>query len=410
MASIRKRSWKYGGETKTAWVADYFGPDVDANGKPRRHQKTFATKKDADAWLVETRHEVAQGTHTPESASITVAEAADMWLAAGELNGLERSTMKQYQNHVTHHLKPLLGSVMLAKLTTPGVEKFAKNLIGRSTANGSALILSRSTAKKVLSSLKGIIREAQRQGQIAKNPADPVSIRVSSRGTRKIRAGRDFPTKDEVNLLLRMVAGRWRPLIVTAVFTGLRSSELRGLRWEDVDFGAKAIHVRQRADAWGEMGAPKSEAGERTIPMTPMVATMLKEWKLQCPRKGKGRQGKDDPGVLDLVFPNGEGKTENHANIANRGFYALQLACDIARAGSRKDEKDEPVLRAKYGLHTLRHFFASWLIEQNFSPKKVQALLGHKSMQMTYDVYGHLFPNLEDDHARMAAGEAALVR
>lgn len=333
-----------------------------------------------------------------------------MWLAAGELNGLERSTMKQYQNHVTHHLKPLLGSVMLAKLTTPGVEKFAKNLIGRSTANGSALILSRSTAKKVLSSLKGIIREAQRQGQIAKNPADPVSIRVSSRGTRKIRAGRDFPTKDEVNLLLRMVAGRWRPLIVTAVFTGLRSSELRGLRWEDVDFGAKAIHVRQRADAWGEMGAPKSEAGERTIPMTPMVATMLKEWKLQCPRKGKGRQGKDDPGVLDLVFPNGEGKTENHANIANRGFYALQLACDIARAGSRKDEKDEPVLRAKYGLHTLRHFFASWLIEQNFSPKKVQALLGHKSMQMTYDVYGHLFPNLEDDHARMAAGEAALVR
>jgi integrase len=122
--------------------------------------------------------------------------------------------------------------------------------------------------------------------------------------------------------------------------------------------------------------------------MSPRVVNALREWRLACP-KGPG----------GIVFPNGNGNVENHANIANRGFYALQLMTGIVEAGGKP----------KYGLHALRHFFASWAIEQGFSPKRVQALLGHSSIQMTFDVYGHLFPSLEDDHARFAAGELALV-
>ena len=402
MASVRKRAWVSGGEEKAAWVVDYF----DQGGE--RHIKTFGKKKDADAYLIGVLHEVKEGTHTAPRASIAVAEAADMWLRKAALDKLERSTLKQYRNHVEHHIKPLLGRVKLASLTTPVVQKFADDLLDRPFADDPTQRLSRGMAKKVLASLKGIIKEAQRKGKIAKNPAEPVSIKVPKRGTRKIKAGRDFPSKAEANAILGKAAGRWRPLIVTAVFTGMRSSELRGLRWQDVDFDAEAIHVHQRADAWGEMGAPKSEAGERTIPMTPMVANVLKEWKLQCPRKGKGAKGEGDPGELDLVFPNGEGNPESHANIANRGFYPLLVECGIAKQ-TGKDETGEPMFKAKYGLHTLRHFFASWLIEQEFSPKKVQEMLGHSSMQMTYDVYGHIFPTLEDDHAKMAEGELALV-
>jgi integrase len=112
--------------------------------------------------------------------------------------------------------------------------------------------------------------------------------------------------------------------------------------------------------------------------MSPMVVNALKEWRLACPK-----------GPLNLVFPNGKGRVENHANIANRGFYALQIAAGIVNGEGK----------AKYGIHALRHFFASWAIERGFSPKRVQALLGHSSIQMTFDVYGHLFPSLEDDHA-----------
>jgi integrase len=401
--SVRKRSWVSGGEERSAWIVDYF----DQEGK--RRQETFARKKEADARWLEVGHEVREGTHTARGASITVAEAAALWLQAAGLNNLERSTTAQYESHVTLHINPLIGRAKLADLTTPRVQRFADDLLTRPKADDPGETVSRSTARKVLASLKGIIKHAQRQGQIAKNPAQPVSIRVSKRGTAKLKAGRDFPSKPEINVILQAASGRWRPLLITAVFTGMRSSELRGLRWEDVDLDAKLIHVRQRADAWGTMGAPKSEAGERTIPMTPMVVNALREWRLTCPHRDRGNKGEGDPGVLELVFPTSTGVVEYHANIMHRGFHPLQVACGMTRPTGETDDEGQPILRAKYGLHTLRHFFASWLIDQGISLKKVQGMLGHATMAMTADTYGHLFPDLENDAAKMAEGERELL-
>jgi len=202
---------------------------------------------------------------------------------------------------------------------------------------------------------------------------------------------------DRFQALLATVADRWRPLLVTAIFTGLRSSELRGLCWVDVNFDKRVVHVRQRADQWGTIGAPKSAAGDREIPMSPTVTSVLREWRLACPRHAP--VGLNDQGQLWLVFPNGNGRGENHSNIVNRGLPPIQVAAGVV------GDDGKP----KYGMHALRHFFASWVIERGFSPKRVQSLLGHSSIQMTFDVYGHLFPSLEDDHAKFAAGERALL-
>jgi integrase len=373
MAKVRKRKWTNAKGEQTAWIADYF----DHVGK--RHIKTFSTRKEADAWLVTARGEVQRGVHTPENASITVAEAAELWLQTGELEKLERSTLRQYRNHVVLHINPLIGGEKLARLSSPMIESFRDTLLRK---------CSRAMARKVLASLKSVLGEAQRRGLAAQNAASPVRVDLNRREKGKLRVGRDLPSKEEAQSILAHAEGRWRPLFVTAIFTGMRSSELRGLTWDDVDLERKVIHVRQRADNWGIMGAPKSAAGHREIPMAPLVANTLREWRLACPK-----------GALNLVFPNGNGRVENHANIANRGFYALQTAAGIV------DGEGGP----KYGMHALRHFFASWAIEQGFSPKRVQALLGHSSIQMTFDVYGHLFPSLEDDHAKFAAGELAIV-
>jgi integrase len=392
MATVRKRTWKSGGETKTAWIADYF----DQDGK--RHIKTCKTKKEADGFLVQARHEVARGVHTPENASITVAEAGKLWIETGEIEKLERSTLRQYGNHLKLHINPLIGGVKLARLSTPGIEAFRNELLKKG---------SRAMARKVLSSLKSILGEAQRRGLIAQNSAQPVKVDVKKRDQRKLAVGRDIPSKEEVQSILKNADGRWRPLFITAIFTGMRSSELRGLTWDDIDFDKKVIHVRQRADHWGVMGAPKSAAGHRDVPMSPMVVNALKEWRLACPRH-EAAEGAS--GHLWLVFPNGNGRVENHANIANRGFYALQLAAGIAVPDpEERDDDGNPAMKPKYGMHALRHFFASWAIEQGFSPKRLQTLLGHSSIQMTFDVYGHLFPSLEDDHAKFAAGELSLI-
>ena len=103
-------------------------------------------------------------------------------------------------------------------------------------------------------------------------------------------------------------------------------------------------------------------------------------------------------GELGLVFPAPNGQVENHTNIY-RNFASIQKRCGILDQDGK----------TKYGVHALRHFFASWAIDQEFSIKKIQALLGHQSITMTMDTYGHLFPSPEDDQAQFAAGELALV-
>ncbi|RUV68709.1 MAG: site-specific integrase [Mesorhizobium sp.] len=233
----------------------------------------------------------------------------------------------------------------------------------------------------------------------------------------KIKVGIDIPTREEVKAIVGAVEGRWRPLLLTAIFTGLRASELRGLRWIDVDFDNRAIRVHQRADRFNEIGQPKSEAGERTVPAPPIVINALREWKLVCPKRPTGKLDADGNPILalELVFPSGSGNVESLANIINRGLMPAQVAAGVAFDTGEKDDKGNPVMKAKYtGMHALRHFYASWCINRQadgglgLPPKVVQERLGHSSIMMTMDVYGHLFPR-GDDAEELAAAEKALL-
>jgi integrase len=278
------------------------------------------------------------------------------------------------------HIGPSkIGAIKLAVLSTPMIEDWRDQAVAK---------LSRSRARKVLGTLKSILSEAQRRGLVAQNAALPVKVDAKKREQKKLEVGHGIPGKPDIQKLLSFCAGRHRPLIVTAIFTGMRASELRGLPWSAVDFDQKTITVRQRADEWGTIGMPKSAAGQRTIPMSPTVFNTLKDWKLACPK-----------GELDLVFPNMLGRVQRLANITTRVWRPLQRRAGLV------DETGEPL----FNFHALRHFAASWMIELGFSPKRLQALLGHSSVQMTFDRYGHLFPSGEDDHERFTRGEVGLV-
>ena len=104
-------------------------------------------------------------------------------------------------------------------------------------------------------------------------------------------------------------------------------------------------------------------------------------------------------GDLDLVFPNGAGKVESHANILNRVFHPLQVKAGIV------DQSSAP----KYSLHALRHAAAALFIDHGTSPKRLQAILGHESIQMTFDLYGYLFDLRDDDHDAIAGLGARLL-
>ena len=386
--SVRRRTWtNRDGSPSEAWIVDY----TDQRGE--RHIKTFDRRKDADATHAEVTVDVHRGTHTPDSKSVVVAQAARLWLESSDAAGLERATIDSYRQHVNFHITPLLGAVKLSQLTVPMVRHFEDQLrVKRSPA----------MVRKVLGSLGAILADAQERGLVSQNVVRGLRARrlrgkerrADKRQKRKLRVGVDIPSPDEIRAIIAVLDGRWRPLLLTAIFAGLRASELRGLRWDDVNLRRNELHVRQRADCYRQMGALKSEAGERTIPIAPVLANTLREWKLACPK-----------GKLGLVFPNGIGRIESHANIVNRGLIPAQIAAGVTAAKGV----------AKYtGLHSLRHFYASWCINRRVDGglelplKVVQARLGHASVQMTADRYGHLFPR-GDDGAELAEAEKAFL-
>src|SRR5215204_1581260 len=272
--SVRKRSWATGkGEKRESWIVDY----ADQSGE--RHIKTFDRKKDADAYHASVHVEVRRGTHTPISKSITVKEAADLWLQT--CLEFERSTINVYRQHLDLHLLPLLGTKKLAQLTTPDVRAFADQL--RASGRSQAMV------KKVMIRLGSILADAQERGLVAQNvarglrrtPRSKKERQADTRARGQLRAGVTNPTPDEIRAIIGALRGRWqRPLLLTAIFTGLRGSELRGLRWEDVDLKKGELHVRQRADCYNVIGEPKSAAGARTIPLPPILLNTLKQHRL----------------------------------------------------------------------------------------------------------------------------------
>jgi len=213
--------------------------------------------------------------------------------------------------------------------------------------------------------------------------------RLAKRHQERLEVGVDIPSKDELRAILAHASARWRPLIVTAIFTGLRASELRGLTWDDVDLKRAILRVRQRADRWDTIGSPKSATSAREVPLVPMVVNTLREWKLACPK-----------GPLGLVFPDDGGEIEALHNIHRNALGKAQAAAGISVSWKAP----------KYGMHSLRHAAASLLIETGeFSPKEIQAIMGHSSIQMTYDVYGHLLAPSQSTDKKMAALQARLV-
>jgi integrase len=390
--SVRKRVWTTRkGETKEAWIADF----TDGTGK--RHIRTFQQKKKADAYEASVTVAVNAGTHVALDGNLTITDAAEGWIKRVEANGMrddgpaERTTVRQYKQHIDLHIVPRIGKLKLAKLTKKDVENFRDAILKKAAGEG-APALSRAMAVKVMTSLKSLLKVAG-VGHVA---AD-VTLGTKKRDARKLEIGRDIPTTGEIKRLIDAAKkhedkGRRHALMLTAALTGLRASELRGLRWSDVDLKAEELHVRQRADRYGAIGAPKTKESARTIPLPPDLLLALKQWKLACPKSD-----------ADLVFPTSTGAVEHHKNM-------LRSLAPVMKAAGVLNKSEKP----KYALHAFRHFFASWCVNpkerggRELPVKVAQTLLGHSSVVMTLDRYGHLFPS-GSDRSELAAAARALL-
>jgi integrase len=411
--AIRQRTWTWKGKQKTAWVVDYF----DAKGK--RRLKTFRTKREADNWRSDTKVELRRGTHVAARDGVTFAEAGKLWIEACDADGIEAATIERYRQILRLHIGPYIGTLKLHELTLPRLRAFQDEL----RAGGASHTL----IKSVITRLSGLLSDAQERGLV---PGNVVKQRkrkkggeADSRHQRKLEIGVDIPSPAEIRAILAAATGQARALAVTAALTGLRASELRGLRWQDLDLAKAVLHIRQRADKFGTIGSPKAASSRRTIPLPPMVVNTLKEWKLGCPRRDTGKRDASGKPMMELhlVFPDADGSVKDYKSILRGLWHPLQIAAGVSiPVGNPVMAKDDdgnkvPVMGPKYtGLHCLRHFYASWCAARKedgglgLPLKTVQTRLGHATLAMTSDTYGHLFPSTDDAEV-LAAGERALM-
>jgi len=177
----------------------------------------------------------------------------------------------------------------------------------------------------------------------------------------------DFLTVEELNLFLSKVDKEYYPFFLTAALTGMRRGELFALRWSDINWATNQIHVRQ-SYVLGKVEEPKSKHSIRAIIIPPTLRQVLRKHQLSCPKSER-----------DLVFPNQNCGYLAGPNLLRRHFYPA-----LRRAGLRRIR-----------FHDLRHTYASILIAQGENIKFIQNQLGHGSIQVTLDRYGHLMPEIQ---------------
>jgi integrase len=227
--------------------------------------------------------------------------------------------------------------------------------------------LSRRTIQKILVLLHGILKRAKRKGWIASNPAEDAE-RVAVRRTGDF----NVLSHEEVHAVARAESSELCAAIyVTAAFAGLRMGQLRALRWTDVDFGKRLLHVRRSftADAFG---APKSQR-VRSVPMSDQVARVLD-------RLSRGEQGTRPE---DLVLSPGRNVPFYDDTVRKRFYVALEAA-----GLGRLRRKEDPIV-----FHDLRHTFGT-LAVQAFRLSDVKAMMGHADISTTM-IYVHHVPQTD---------------
>lgn len=392
------------GEIRKAWVHRW----DDDKGKQR--QKTFKRRREAKDHEIEVMGELKEGTHVPDSTSVTIREVGKLLLERKEANGNQPDSIKVVEIYLRLHILPAtvpdntlngwpgqFGDLKLSRLTAPLCDTFRLHMLKNR---------SRSLARSLLKTLKQIIREAHTRGLIKRNPAESIHIEVLEREKVPLKIGVDIPDKRDVRRILAAVSpdrviprrgrpptpfsrARWFIFFFVAAFTGMRASELRALKWKNVDLVGRVIQVVERANREGEFGPPKTGAGTREILISEEVVEELKRWKPICPT----------PDPDGLVFPNSRGKVASHVDIIERGWYP------VLRKLGMTDAKGH----TKYGIHGLRHFYASIMIQAGVQAKRLQGLLGHSSLKITMDIYGHLFPVSDTEAAQINGAITAVL-
>ena len=379
MASVRKREWEYNGAKKTAWVVNY----TDQDGK--RRLKTFEKKKDADAYRAKVEVEIEAGLHTPATSKRTVKQVAEEYiknlesrLADGRIS---LGYLKCSKSRIDKHVVPFFGQRMFDELNLEDFEGFYDHLV---TNAGNAPF----TAKEIIAQVATMEKFAAKRRIPTKYAA-----REMVEELRGVKRGKiDTFTREQAIAILEASKVRERHrqarnqklielMVHLAAICGMRLGEITGLKLPHVNLERRVLEVRHSMQPNGELKAPKTKSGLRDIPMPDAIHTMFKEW-LERYYIHNDRE---------LVFLTYNGGPMHRLDI-HRQWVDLLKRSGVGENGPSG---------TRYHFHALRHFAASWMVDNNLPVTDVAHILGHSKFDMTLQVYAHPLRDQRERHNAM---------
>jgi len=459
MAKVRKRTWISGGKEKTRWVADYF----DQDGK--RHIKTFELKRDADDWLSKTQVEVKEGVHTPDHNSITVNDAINLWAKNKEIY-CRRSSMETFSNNIGRLRSAGIDNVKLSRLTEQNVWNFFEDVAREVTPSAAHRALEAFKELVKFAKRRRLCNQSVVDVMEAVKPAPPmrrkkfigldiptkeemqliltnapkkwqrdVFLVMAFTGLRvgEIRAlhWEDIVFKKRV-INIHRGSNRWGEILEPKTEAAQRqipmSPMVMDTLWQRA-FPPMASNVVEptrrkptglvfRGDKLHVIGhMVVHENFQRVQIKIGMFADDPTKILAQPRSQKRAQHAQKILPIIREIQEQGIGKTGPHRSGAYRIAREL-VARGVLTSQGREKQRGVNILRMmrradgkvpRYpSVYALRHFAASLFIEQGFSPKRVQVIMGHQKITTTYDTYGHLFPSPEDDQKKLAAAELSV--
>lgn len=361
MAHVRKEG--------NSW---YYAIDLgkDANGKRKiKKKRGFKTEREAKKALLEIENQVNKGLYI-EPSSILYKDFLQDWLKDKKIS-VKKTTFDTYESLVNTLITPNLGQLKLSDITARHIQSFIRDLIIEHS-------LSDESSQKVYTIIKDSLNSAIKFDLLAKNVCDKVDRPKIQKKEMKVW------NLDEVQRFLNTAKNDHAFIVFhLALTTGMRQSEILGLRWKNVDLKNGVIYVREQLERYTHnFTSVKTKASNRNIAIPQeTVSELMKQKKMISEEKFMANNEYTN---LDLVCPTSVGTPYLPSNLT-KIFKRLTNTANLK----------------SIRFHDLRHTHASLLLQQNTNPKIVAERLGHSSSRITLDVYSHLLPNMQKDTAKL---------
>lgn len=316
------------------------------------------------------------------SKSLKVGEYFDKWFYNNAIYGLRESTSQSYEMIIRRHIKPYFENLAFANLTGDDIQGFYNHLSsnGRLNSNGG---LSCKTVENIHLVMSSCINYALKRGELIRNPL--LTVKLKRDGKKEVEV---FTREEQEKIIAECPNHYYGMAIKFDFYTGLRAGELLGLTWDCVDFYKNTIRINKQVQRnknfsknaesktiLGFVYNTKTKTSNRVIKVIPKLMSELENYK-ENQDIIKRKIGQDYYSNLKLVFPRPDGYFADTTTLLDT-FKRIQGNLDIP----------------KRNIHTIRHTFATRALESGMLPIVVSRLLGHASIKITNDTYGHVIPD-----------------